>query len=313
MALPVKFNCSKIRFAVLILFLLSCTVHAQSGWDQQAHDFVKDAAKNRYKYTIQEVQAAIEKSTVFINTFCKSCSRDVQSSLYLARANLRMYVLDFERENSEVVYRAAPDILSKINADFIKAQSFCDACKCGMIDNIGKFYADYGTQKQLDSLEKEAKAMGKPTDFTYFGINLGYTPEKSIAEIEFGLLNAWTVRQPKKWVNADGSKYRKCSYEYPMAIGLFFVGYERSLVNAKYNAVKIDPIWLNYIVAVHPFQLLYADGPHGKTFIYRPEAGLSFSTFAVDYALNIPFNGAFGFLSRHNLTVRFCIPAIKLH
>lgn len=307
-------SCSKkIRFVLVLLCLATGLLRAQSSWDERAGDFVRTAAKNRYKLSVQEVKAAVDTAGVYINTFCKTCSRDVQSSLYLARANLRMYILEFEAQSSETEYTAPTDMLSKIRSDFVMAQSFCEGCKCGMIDNINRFFSDWGTQKQLDSLHQVARLMNKPEDHNYLGINLNYTPQQSIASFGLGFLNSWTVRQPKRWTDAAGRRYRKCRYEYPMAVGYFFVSYEKSLIDSKYNAVKFDPVWLNYIISAHPFQLVYADGRHGNTYIYRPEIGLSFSTFAVNYALNLPLKGTFGFLSQHNLSIRFTIPAIKLN
>lgn len=303
---------SRLRFFIFLAFVLQCNFMQSQSWDDDSKKFVSDASRNRYKYSVSEIRGSINKSTAIINSYCKTCSPEILSSVYLARANLRTFLLEWQQDSVGDNYTPPAAAVSKIKTDFVMAQSFCQSCKCGMYDNIMGFYANYGTEKQIDSLEKVAKAMGKPTDHNYIGLQLGYLSQQHIASVEFGILNAWTVRQPKRWMTDGGKKYRKCKYDYPMAIGFAFFGYETSFTNSKYNGFKIDPVWLNYIFSIHPAQIIYADYKTGKSFIYRPEIGLSFSTFAINYAMNIPFNESFGFLSQHNLSIRFCIPTIKL-
>jgi hypothetical protein len=300
-----------LSFFLFLLFFNS--VCSQNAWDGEAGRFVSDAAKNRYKYTVPQIKTAIDASSSYINNYCKTCSPEVLSSLYLARANLRTFWLEYEQDSVGDGYTPPPAMVSKIKSDFLMAQSFCQTCKCGMFDNMLGFYGSYGSEKQLDSLEKVAKVIGKPTEHSYMGIHLNYIPQQSIAGIGFGFLNAGTVRQPKKWADESGKRYRKCKYEYPMSTGFLFFGYERSLMNAKYNAFKIDPVWLNYIFSIHPLQVVYADTPTGKELMYRPEFGFSFSTFAVNYALNLRVGGTSEFAVPHNISIRFCIPAIKIN
>ena len=307
-------NYNKTHFIIFILFvLLFNSFRAQNSWNEKAKAFVAEASKNRYKYTINEVRSAIETSSSLIKSFSGNSSGSIQSSLYLARANLRIYVLEWQKDSADGNYNPPVQAVSAVKADFLKAQAFCSDCKCGMYENILGFYALYGNATQLDSLEKEARAMGRPTEHTFIGADLNYIPQKNIAGISLGILDAWTVRQPKKWTNSAGKRSRQCKYDYPTAMGFFFVGYETSLDNRTYNAFKIDPLWFNYIFAIHPFQVIYADSKAGKSLIYRPEFGLSFSTFSVNYALNLYMKGSPDALATHNISVRFCIPAIKLH
>lgn len=307
-------NCNKTNFIIFILFvLLFNSFRAQNSWNEKAKAFVSEASMNRYKYTINEVRSAIETSSSLIKTVSGNSSGNIQSSLYLARANLRIYVLEWQKDSADGNFTPPVQSISAVKADFLKAQVFCSDCKCGMYENILSFYASYGNTTQLDSLEKEAKTMGRPTEHTFIGVDLNYIPQKNIAGISLGFLDAWTVLQPKKWTNAAGKRSRKCKYDYPTALGFFSVGYETSLDNRKYNAVKIDPIWFNYIFAIHPFQVIYGDHQLGKLLIYRPEFGVSFSTFSVNYALNLYLKGSSDALNTHNISVRFCIPAIKLH
>lgn len=299
-----------ILFLACILSLYK--LQAQNNWNENADLFVIDTQGEYFNYNVSEIKSALTKATKLIDSFCDTCSTKSLSTVYLLRAAMHNFQLNLETSAYSDTYIPPPETLAQIESDFQKALSFCADCKCHILENMLDFYSEYRTVPQWDSLKKEARAVGMPLDNTYLGIDLSYNPQKNISSVELGVLGAWTVFQPKKWVDAKGKKYRKCDYFYPLAVGLFFVGYETSLTERTYQAIKFNPFWIKFMFSAHPLQILYAKWNDKKSFIYRPEIGLSFSSFAIDYAYNLPFNKSFDFLSHHNLTVRICIPTFKI-
>ncbi len=300
----------------LLFFILLCVTFtngakAQGKWDEEAELFVEEGLNKYESYTLSEIQLALEKSTKFISAFGDSCSTLTLSNLYLLRADLRFVKLNIETESFSNTYIPPAESIDAAEIDYKNAFNSCGKCECEVLKHMLPFYYSYREGKPLDSLKKVVKAMGMPADHTYLGLDASYNPNKNIIGAELGILGAWTILQPKKWTNAKGEKYRKCNYEYPMAVGLFFVGYETSLYDQNYRALKINPFWFKRIFSLHPFQMLYANWNGKRTFIYRPEIGFAFSTFAIDYAYNLSFKKSFDFLSPHTITIRVCIPTLK--
>lgn len=268
-------------------------------------------SKDRYKLSAQELYGAIDQSDKLIKSYCKTCSQEQLSALYLARASMRVFRLEYKVDSADGDFKPNPREISGIKNDFLKTQANCKSCKCGMFDDMVEFYNVYGTQSQLDSLKNEAKAMGKPADHTYIGVDLGYIQQKGVFSAGIGIVTASTVRQPKKFTDGSGRRYRQCKYDYPSATGFAFIGYETAFGVKGYSGFRLDPVWFNHYISVHPAQLVFAKGQGQQSIIYRPELGFSFSTFAIDYAMNIPVKD-FNLLPLHNLSIRFTIPAIRL-
>jgi len=301
------------KYIFFLLLFIAGSSNAQTSWEDKVSDF-EDSLKRYSSYSGSELNTLLLRCAVFIDTYDGIGTKEAMSDLFIIKAETKNQILTkkLSGDADSLFLAQNAQLIGEIEADYRQAIAVNEGCKCSALEEIKDFYYNYGTKKKYEQVEKEARANGVVLDYNFIGIDINYASPKNIISAEVGILGTWSLRQPKTGIKPDGTKYRKCGYEYPMALGILFLGYETSFTNTNYRAAKLNLFWFKYYMSVHPLQLLYATEGSTRSFIYRPEAGFSFSTFAVDYALNLPLNGGFKFLPRNNLSIRICIPAISV-
>ncbi len=178
--------------------------------------------------------------------------------------------------------------------------------------NLKNMYTLLEDEEKYDETEKKILALGGAGDLvTLIGLSINYIVPANIVGGEICIFGAGRIRQKKPVDPITRKKYRACSYEYPLAAGLFALGYERSLDDQNYSAYKFDPVWLNYIFSLHPAQFIYAHSKDDYSYIWRPELGISFSTLSFNYAYNLPLKKSFNVLPANIFSIRFVLPVLK--
>lgn len=267
--------------------------------------------RNIKKTSTRELDSAVAMAGYYAGMGEVLDDKEALSSLYAIRGNLRFELLRRKKyTNPEALKRDS--LVKQIASDYESAIHYCTPCACDYLNDLEDFYFYTGDKQNYEQAHLRKKALDEGEDTPWmFGIELNYLAPKNIVGLSLCIGSYSPIKQKRFTDPETGKEYNPCGYNYPFAIGLMSLGVEKSLDNNVYRAYKFSPVWINAFVSLHPAQFTYAFYRETKSITWKPEAGLSFAGFSVNYAYSLAFNKEFTYVPRHMVSVKAMIPAIR--
>lgn len=303
---------------LLVILFLALTAGAQKNCGAEALTFLQRyESTSVQKLSAATIDSAILNITILINNAETVLIKEQVARLYTVRAELETEKLAREQRELNSNMHSSSDLFDRIESDYNKACELSQECACEHLEDLHDFFLRYENEAKAKEVEERMKNLGISDELhTFLGLGVNYLAPKNILGIEMSILGTDPIRQKKTIDASTGKPYRPCGYQYPMSIGLLTIGYEASLGEsmdpAKYNGVKLDPIWINYYVALRPTQFLFCNSAAGNSFVWRPEIGYSFASFSISYAYNLAFKRSFTYLPPHNFSIHIMIPSLHM-
>lgn len=301
--------CRIITFLVFNLIIHLAFPQAQI--DEAADDLVrKYYNSNDYtKYRLSELDSAIRLAGQFLNVKEGLADKEMIAYLYAVRGRLQMT----RAMKLDPDYTVKFDTITQfVESDLENAIRYCVTKECDFLYDLEALFRYTGDNEKLKRVLISKRKLRDPFEMPMeLGLGIDYMVPKNIVGLSLNLGMHTRVKQTRWRDPETGKKFYPCDYMYPVAFGFLEAGVERCIDSTNYQAVKFSPIWLNFFAALNPLQFTYGTVHGMQTFSWRPEVGISYSTFSMNYCYNLPFNKKFTFVPEHSLTIKIVIPAIR--
>lgn len=300
------------RTAALLYFIFTAFfAYPQDQIDDATYDFVSKYynASDFTKYRAEELDSAIRVAGQFLSIKEGLADKEMIGYLYALRGRLQLArVMKLDPD-----YTVKFDTVTQfIESDLENAIRYCVTRECDFLYELEALFNYTGNDEKLKRVHISKRKLRDPFE-TPMELSLGanYMVPKNLVGISLNLGMHTRIKQARWRDPETGKKFYPCGYTYPAAFGFLELGIERCIDSTDYQAFKFSPAWINYYVACNPLQLTYGTLRGMHTISWRPEIGISYSTFSMNYCFNYSFNRKFNFVPEHSITIKIVLPTVS--